>query len=73
MPRCEKYSDGVKFPNRKRQPFDWENEELAGTLPEVEESIYPDIMAEMPGLVLESDLTDESDAVLTPAPPTLEE
>ena len=39
----------------------------------MEEPIYPDILAEVPGLVLESDLTDESDAVMTPAPPTLEE
>ena len=72
-PRGEKYSDGIEFHNRKRHPFDWENEELAETLPEVEESIYPDILAEVPGLVLESDLANDSDAVMTPALPTMEE
>ena len=72
-PRGEKYSDGIEFRNRKNQPFDWENEKLAETLPEVEEPIYPDILAEVPGLVLESDITDEDDAVLSPAPPTFEE
>ena len=39
----------------------------------MEEPIYPDILAEVPGLVLEYDLADDSDAVMTPAPPTLEE
>ena len=43
-PRGEKYSDGIEFCNRKRQPFDWENEELAQTLPKVEEPIYPVIL-----------------------------
>ena len=47
------------------------NEELSETLPEVEEPIYPDILADVPGLVLESDFTDEGDTVTTPAPPTL--
>ena len=46
-PRGEKYSDGLEFLNRKKQPFDWENEELNETLPEVEEPIYPDILAEV--------------------------
>ena len=69
--RGENYSDGIEFGNRKNQPFDWENKELAKTLPEVEEPIYPDIMAEIPGLVLESDFADEGDAITTPAPPTL--
>ena len=69
--RGEKYSDGVEFCNRKNQPFDWENKELAETLLEVKEPIYPDILAEIPGLVLESDFADEGDAVTTPAPPTL--
>ena len=63
--------DGVEFRDRNNQPFDWENKELAETLPEVEEHIYPDILAEIPGLVLESDFADEGDAVTTPAPPTL--
>ena len=31
--RGEKYSDGIEFCNRKRESFDWENEELAETLP----------------------------------------
>ena len=35
-PGGEKHLDDVEFRNRKRQPFDWENEELAKTLPEVE-------------------------------------
>ena len=71
--RGEKYSDSLEFLNRKRQPFDWENKELNETLPEVEEPIYPDILAEVPGLVLESDLEDDNDAVMTPPPPTIEE
>ena len=71
--RGEKYSDGVEFRNRKKQPFDWENKELAETLPEVEEPIYPDILAEAPGLVLEPDFDDTCDAVTTPAPLTLAE
>ena len=72
-PRGEKYSDGLKFLNRNKQPFDWENEEPNETLPEVEEPIYPDILAEVPGLVLESDFDDNNDAVMTPPPPTIEE
>ena len=39
----------------------------------MEEPIYPDILAEVPGLVLESDFEDDNDAVMTPAPPTIEE
>ena len=72
-PRGEKYSDEIEFLNRKRQPFDWENEELAEALPEVEEPIYPDILAEVPGLVLETYFDDTGDAVRTSAPPTLAE
>ena len=55
----------------KKQPFNWENEELNETLPEVEEPIYPDILAEVPGLVLESDFDNNNDAVMTPPPPTI--
>ena len=33
--RGEKYSDSIEFRNRKREPFDWENEELAETSPEL--------------------------------------
>ena len=72
-PRGEKCSDGLEFLNRKKQPFDWEKEELNETLPKVEEPIYPDILAEVPGLVLESDSDDNNDAVMTPPPPTTEE
>ena len=72
-PRGTTYLDGLEFPNRKKQPFDWENEELNETLPEVEEPIYPDILAEVPGLVLESDFDDNNDAVTTPPRPTIEE
>ena len=68
-----KYLDCVEFRNRKNQPFDWENEELGETLTEVEEPIYPDILAKIPGVVLESDFADTGDAVTTPAPPTYEE
>ena len=68
--RGEKYSDNIVFRNRKREPFDWENEELAETLPEPEEPVYPYVLAEVPGLVLESDLPDVDDAVTTPPPPT---
>ena len=50
--RGEKYSDCVEFRNRKNQQFDWGNKELWETLPEVEEPIYPDILAEIPGVVL---------------------
>ena len=56
--RGKNYSDGIEFHNRKREPSDWENEELAETLPEPEEPVHPDVMAEVPGLVLESDLPD---------------
>ena len=70
-PRGEKYSDGLEFLNRKKQPFDWENEELNETLPEVEEHIYPDILAEVLGLVLKSDFNDDNHAVVTPPPPPL--
>ena len=71
--RGEKYLDGIKFRNRKREPFNWENEELAETLLEPEEPISPDVLAEVPGLVLESDLPDLDDAVTTPSPLTHEE
>ena len=57
----------------KKQPFDWENEELNETLPEVEEPIYPDILAEVSGLVLDSDFDDNNGAVMTPHLPTIEE
>ena len=67
--RGEKYSDGVEFRNRKNQPFEWENEELVETLPEVEEPVYPYILAEISGLVLESDFADKGDAITTPPPP----
>ena len=50
--RGEKYSDSIVFRNRNREPFDWENEELAETLPEPEEPVYPEVLAEVPGLVL---------------------
>ena len=59
--------------NRKREPFDWENEELAETLTEPEEPIYLEVLAEVPGLVLESDLPDVDDAVAEPPPPTEEQ
>ena len=72
-PRGEKYSDGLEFLNRNKQPFDWENEELNEKLPEVEEPIYPDILAEVPGLVLESDFDDNNDVIMTPPPSTIEE
>ena len=72
-PRGEKYSDCLEFLNRNKQPFDWENEELNKKLPEVEEPIYPDILAEVPGLVLKSDSDDNNDVVMTPPPPTIEE
>ena len=72
-PRGEKYSEGLEFCNRKKQTFVWENDELKEKLPEVEEPIYPDILAEVPGLVLESDFDDNNDVVMTPPPPTTEE
>ena len=56
-----------------RKPFDWENEELAETLPEPEEPVYPDVLAEVPGLVLKSDLPDDDDAIMEPEEPTFEE
>ena len=62
-----------QFLNPNREPFDWENEELNESLPEAEEPVYPDVLAEIPGLVLESDLTDDDDAVMEPAEPTFEE
>ena len=63
-PRGEKSSDGLEFLNRHKQPFDWENDELNEKLPEGEEPIYPDILAEVPGLVLESDFDDANDVVM---------
>ena len=65
--------DGIEFFNRCQQPFDWENEELGDTLPEVEEPIYPDILAEIPGVLVASDFEDVSDAVTTPPPRTFAE
>ena len=70
MLRGQRHSDGVQFCNFRKQPFDWENEELAETLPEAEEPVCPDVLAEVPGLVLESDSADDDDAVMTPAPPS---
>ena len=64
----QKYSDGIEFRNRNRKPFDWENEELAETLLEPEEPVYPDVLAEGPGLVFESDSPDDDDAVMEPIP-----
>ena len=69
--RGEKFSDGVEFRNRKIQPFDWENKELVETLQEVKEPVYLDILAEILGLVIESDFADKGGAVTTPVPPTL--
>ena len=72
-PRGEKYLDGLEFLNYHKQPFDWENDELNEKLPEVEEPIYPDVLAEVPGLVLEPDFDDAKDVVMTPPLPTIEE
>ena len=69
--RGEKYLVRFEFLNPKYQPFEWENEEIGDTLPEKEESIYPNILAEIPGVVPESDFEDIGDAVTTPSPPSL--
>ena len=53
--RDKKYTDSIEFRNHKRKLFDWENEELVETLPEPEEPVYPDVLAEVPGLVLKSE------------------
>ena len=71
--RGEKYSNGIEFRNRKRELSDWENEKLAETLQEPKEPAYPDVLAEVPGLVLKSDSPDLNDAVMTPPPPTHKE
>ena len=71
--RGEKYSDGIEFRDPNRKPFDWENKELAETLPEPEEPVYPDVLAEVPGLVLKSDLLDDDGAIMEPEEPTFEE
>ena len=62
--RGKKYSDGIEFRNHNPKPFNWENEELAETLPEPEEPVYPDVLAEVPGLVLKSDLPDDDEAIM---------
>ena len=67
--RGVKYLDRVQFLNRKKQLVEWENKELRDTLPEIEDPIYPNLMAEIPGVVLKSDLEDVGDAVATPPPP----
>ena len=67
--RGEKYSDCVEFCSRENQLFGWENKELGETLTEVEEPIYPDILAKIPGVVLKSDFADNGDTITTPPPP----
>ena len=61
-----KYSNRVEFLNSEKQRFKWENEEVGDTLPKIEEPIYPNTLAEISGAVLESDLEDIGDAVMTP-------
>ena len=67
----KKYTDCVEFLNCRQRLFDWENKELGESLPDEEKPVYPDVLADIPGVVVESDPEDKGDAVTIPSPPSL--
>ena len=62
--RRELYPGGIEYKNRKNEPFEWTYEDdLDGLVEEVAEAPLPDVPAEFPGVLLESDLEGPVDAV----------
>ena len=70
--QTKKYKDKMQFLNRSKKKFDWDNEELEENvgLVEPEKLIYPDIPAEIPGVVLESDFDEQEGPVQSVPDPT---
>ena len=72
--KVEQYGNKLEFLNQTKKKFDWNNEEInetEGLVEELEDNRgpYPDIPAEIPGMVLESDL-DELDEAAVQEPPS---
>ena len=65
----------LEFLNRRGNKFEWDNEELDDTEGKIEQEpnlIHPDIIAEIPGVELESDYENIVGPALTqPPPPTM--
>ena len=68
--RKDKQDGRLRFCNRNNDPFEWLNEHeealIMDNAPEPEEAMYPDVPAEVPGVVLEAHVP----AVSTPPAPT---
>ena len=61
----EEYGKKLKFLNRNRQKYDWDNDELNDEEGLVEpEPTHPELTAEMPGIEIESEQIEPSDAVV---------
>jgi hypothetical protein len=68
----DKQNGLLRFCDRNNDPFDWTDEQeplVNDNAPEPEPATYPDIPAEMPGVVLEANVP----AVESPTPPSEEE
>jgi hypothetical protein len=60
--RQSRSADTLEFLNRHKEKYDWDNEELEIEEGLVEDEPHPDLLAEIPGVILESDY--ESDDVV---------
>jgi hypothetical protein len=68
----DKQSGLLKFCNRNNEPFEWMDEQeplMEDNVQDPEPAAYADVPAEIPGVVLESNVP----AIATPPPPSEEE
>ena len=57
--KCEEYGIKLKFPNRTKQRYDWDNDDLDDDESIVEEDpAHPDLPTKIPGVDLESEYMD---------------
>ena len=70
QPWDRKYTGGIKFIDRNKNDFKWENEDLVETIDDVYNPIYPTLAAEILGVVLEDDHVNEGAALEETIPPT---
>ena len=73
MGKVEKYGNKLKFLNRHKAKFDWDNDDLEEDIGLVEPShaAHPGILAEVPGVELESDSDDVTTAIQAVPTPSL--
>ena len=62
-PRGKAYQGRAGFLNRTQDKFDWENDDIPSGEVTGEEPIYPNLIAEIPGIELETDFEDIEAAV----------